>query len=54
MSSAKEVVDSIMSGETAKAEEIVDSVLRQKIMDRIDDIKADVLQNPYEPVANKE
>lgn len=52
MSDAAEVVSHILSGETAKAEELVDVVLRQKVMDRIDDIKADVLKNPYEPTVN--
>lgn len=49
MNDVSKLVSAIVSGDNANAEEHFDSIIRQKIVDRIDDVKADVLANPYEP-----
>lgn len=44
-----QLVDRIMNGDVAGAEDLSNEILRQKVMDRIDDLRADVLNNPYQP-----
>ena len=48
MTDVNTLVTKIVDGDMAGAEDLANSIIRQRVMDQIDGIKVDLLSNPWE------